>query len=50
MKLAFAKNIYSDNLSQVVFTDDIKIKLLKDNLGRPLSDIYLTVLKNNAGL
>lgn len=49
MKLAFAKNIYSDNLSQVVFTDDIKIKLLKDNLGRPLSDIYLTVLKNNAG-
>ena len=49
MKLAFAKNIYSDNLSQVVFTDDINIKLLKDNLGRPLSDIYLTVLKNNAG-
>ena len=34
MKLAFAKNIYSDNLSQVVFTDDINIKLLKDNLGR----------------
>jgi hypothetical protein len=48
-KIAFAKNAYSDDISQIVFTDDIKINNLKDNLGRPLSDIYLTIIKNNKG-
>ena len=48
-QLAFAKNIYGDDMSQIVFTDDIDISYLRDNLGRPLSSIYLTILKNNKG-
>lgn len=48
-KLAFAKNVYSDEIGQVVFTDDIVISNLKDNLGRPLSTLYFTVIKNNKG-
>ena len=48
-RLAFAKNIYSDEIGEVVFTDDINIANLKDNLGRPLSSIYLTLVKNNKG-
>ena len=48
-KLAFSKNIYTDNISEIVFTDDIDISVLKDNLGRPLSEIYYTIIKNNAG-
>lgn len=48
-KLSFAKNIYGDDLTQIVFTDDIDISYLKDNLGRPLTSIYLTILKNNKG-
>ena len=48
-RLAFSKNIYNDNIAQIVFTDDIDIKVLKDNLNRPLSELYLTIIKNNAG-
>lgn len=47
--LAFAKNAYGDDISQIVFTDDISLDGLTDNLGRPLTDIYLTIVKNNAG-
>lgn len=48
-RLAFAKNIYTDEVGEVVFTDDINIANLHDNLGRPLSSIYLTIIKNNKG-
>jgi hypothetical protein len=48
-KLAFAKNVYSDQIGEIVYTDDIDINGLKDNLGRPLTSIYLTILKNNSG-
>ena len=48
-RLAFAKNIYSDDVGQIVFTDDINIASLKDNLGRPLTKLYLTIVKNNKG-
>lgn len=48
-RLAFAKNIYTDEVGQLVFTDDIDISNLKDNLGRPLTSIYLTFIKNNRG-
>lgn len=48
-KLAFSKNIYNDDVSEIVFTDDIDISNLKDNLGRPLTEIYLTIFKNNQG-
>ena len=48
-RLAFAENIYSDEVGEIVFTDDIDLSYLKDNLGRPLSEIFLTIVKNNRG-
>jgi len=48
-RLAFAQNIYSDEIGEIVFTDDIDISNLHNNLGRPLTDIYLTFIKNNKG-
>ena len=48
-RLAFAKNIYSDDIGEIVYTDDIDLSNLKDNLGRPLSSLYLTLVKNNKG-
>ena len=47
--MAYAKTIYNDNVSQIVYTDDVNIGLLHDNLGRPLHEIFLTVIKNNKG-
>lgn len=48
-KLAFAKNIYGDDIAQIIYNDDIDISVLRDNLGRPLSNIYLTIIKANDG-
>ena len=48
-KLAFANTIYGDEVSQIVFTDSLDISEYKDNRGRPLTQIYLTILKNNRG-
>ena len=48
-RLAFAKNIYTDEVGEIVFTDDIDISNLHDNLGRPLTSLYLTIIKNNRG-
>ena len=48
-KLSFAQNIYSDNIAQIIFTDDIDIYKLTDNLNRPLTEIYLTIIKRNKG-
>lgn len=48
-QLAFASSIYNDNATQITFTDGINTEGLTDNLGRPLSEIYYTIIKNNAG-
>lgn len=48
-QLGFAANVYNDNVAQITFTDGINVKGLTDNLGRPLSEIYYTIVKNNAG-
>lgn len=48
-QLAFSNNIYTDNQTQITFTDDVHINYLKDNLGRPLTELYLTIIKNNSG-
>lgn len=48
-KIAFAGNIYGDRVAQVIFNDDICVTGLKDNLGRPLSTVYLMSLKTNRG-
>lgn len=48
-QLAFSSTIYNDNKTQLTFTDGINIENLLDNRGRPVSEIYLTILKNNKG-
>jgi len=48
-KLAFSNNIYNDSVGKVIFTDDVNINYLHDNLGRPISDFYFTIIKNNKG-
>ena len=48
-RLAFAQNIYADEIGEVVFTDDIDVSNIHDNLGRPLTSLYLTFVKNNKG-
>ena len=42
----FANNVYSDPMFQIQYTDSINLEDLRDNLGRPISEIYLTILKN----
>lgn len=48
-RLAFAENIYSDSIGEIVFTDDIDLANIHDNRGRPLTSLYLTFIKNNRG-
>lgn len=48
-QLAFAKTIYDDNISQIIFTDEVDIADIKDNRERPLTEVYLTILKANRG-
>jgi len=47
--LSYATTIFTDSISQIVFTDSININLLTDNRCRPLTEMYLTILKNNEG-
>lgn len=50
-KLGFSENIYTDPISQFVFNEDIDVTDLTDNLGRPVSELYLSIIKtNSAGL
>ena len=48
-KVAYGINIYGDKEAQIVFTDDIDVEGLYDHLGRPVSELYFTVVKRNAG-
>lgn len=48
-KLAFGENIYGDRTAQIIYTDDIDVTGIKDNRGRPLSELYLTIVKTNRG-
>lgn len=48
-RLAFARTIYNDFSTQVTFTDTLDLDKLVDNLGRPLHEIYVTIVKNNKG-
>ena len=42
----FANNVYSDPIFQIQYLDSINLEDTRDNLGRPISEIYLTILKN----
>lgn len=43
--MAFAETYYGDEEIGFNFTKDIDINGLKDNLGRPLSELFLTIVK-----
>jgi len=42
---AFASTVYRDEVCQFVVNEDVEVKDLVDNLGRPLSELYLTTIK-----
>jgi hypothetical protein len=48
-RLAFARTIYNDFSTQLTFTDTIDTEFIVDNLGRPLHEIYATIIKTNNG-
>ena len=48
-KVAFSRTIYNDNIAQIIFDENINVEGLKDNLGRDVSEVYLTFIKNNSG-
>ena len=48
-KLGFGTNIYGDRMAQIVFSDDVDVTGLHDNLGRDLHELFLTVIKTNRG-
>ena len=48
-KLAFADTIYGDDITQITFTNTVSIKDKRDNLGRPLSELFVTIVKTNYG-
>jgi len=48
-KLGFAQNVYSDSVAQLSLNEDIVTSGLSDNLNRPISELYLTIIKRNAG-
>ncbi len=48
-KLAFSQNAYSDQVVQVVFTDDVDTTGMVDYFGRPVSELFLTIVKRNKG-
>lgn len=48
-KLGFYKNIYGDDICQIVYNDDIDLYAIRDNLGRPLTSLYLSFFKTNYG-
>lgn len=46
--LAFSKTIYNDQMYQIVINEDVDIAGLTDNLGRPLSEVFLTFIKTDS--
>ena len=48
-KIAFSKNIYGDDMAQLIMLDDIDVENLVDHNGRIVSELYLTIVKRNAG-
>ena len=48
-KIAFERTVFNDNTAQIIFNDDINVRGLFDNLGRPLTELYITLVKSNDG-
>lgn len=47
-RVGFSENFFNDSIIQFVFNEDIDVTELTDNLGRPLSELYLTIIKTNS--
>ena len=47
-RVGFSENFFNDSIIQFVFNEDIDVTDLVDNLGRPLSQLYLTIIKTNS--
>lgn len=45
---AFSENAFNDIVFQFVFNEDVDLTGIKDNLNRPVSEIYLTILKTDS--
>lgn len=48
-KLAFSKNVYGDSIGEIIYDNIIDISDFRNNLGMPLSEIFITVFKTNYG-
>ena len=48
-KLGFSKNIYSDDIVQYLYNSPIDTSTIRDHLGRPITELYATVLKRHKG-
>lgn len=48
-RAGFARTIYNDQVSQIIFEDNVNIDGLTDHLGREVSELFLTIVKNNVG-
>jgi len=46
--LGFSENIFADTITQFIYTEDLDVNGLTDNLGRPLSELYLTTIKTSS--
>ncbi len=42
---AFSNTIFNDEVCQFVFNEDIDVGNIRDNLGRPISEMFLTIVK-----
>ena len=47
---AFGVSYYDDKISSFNFKKDIDVDGLVDNLGRPLSELYFTIIKKNRSI
>jgi len=47
-QLGFSQNIFNDQIVQYVLNEDIDVNGLTDNLGRPISEIYVTTIKTSS--
>lgn len=48
-KLSFSRTIYNDQCAQIVFNEDIDLTGIRNNLGRYIDTIYLTIVKTCIG-
>jgi hypothetical protein len=46
--LGFSENVYYDKIIQFAFNEDIDVSDLTDNLGRPLSELFLSIIKTDS--